>query len=317
MAQGSIFGSAGLGAPQLSKPPKKQNQPTPPPNINQWNTPGASNSSWTTPSPRAGGAGASGVAGAGGALLGPPQVSQNPAPAPAPAANPAPAPAPPPVTDRNDPNFVVQTNPGDEGIITQAGAQYTSDTGAALRDIVAAAIAYGDPAILAQWGLNPTQSPDSALALAALQHQRATNASNQGAETGGNFFTSIHGRDLGNIDTDQANANLAAKSAYDKAFGDYGTAMTNAAIKRDNAINAAHQHERDTTPLPTVAPTPTAGTGAGAQPTNTLPPGVTAGNVPDTLGGKTINQWWNPPAPVPVANWTTPQTNRPRSGGRR
>jgi hypothetical protein len=324
---GTVFGSAGLGAPQLSKPPKKKLpsdvQSTPQANIGQWNTPGAGGANWTATNPNAGQRAPSAT-----------QPAGAPGTTTATSTSTTPSTPPPPITDRNDPNFQVETNPGDEGLITQAGAQYTTDVGAANNDIFNAAIAYGDPTILAQWGLPTTVDPNSALARAAYAHQQGYYNSALSAESAGNLLSSVHGHDLGVMDTAQANANAAGLTAYGTALGNYHTAMSNAAIKRDTAINAAHQHERDTTPLPTVAPAPTSpapapaptsptGTGVGAQNPSTLPPGVKEGNVPSTLGGQNINQWWGiapgagSQAPsttnVPVSNWTNPPASTPPS----
>lgn len=233
--------------------------------------------------------------------------------------------APPPAAPTPAQTFNIPLDPGDEQSKAAAQATYDTSTGSYLRGLQGAAEAYGDPSIMAGLGLGTTVNPNSALALAALKAQQDQQASGNTREQAGTFFSSLHDQDLSDIASAQQRAQLAGYTTYQGALGDYNTNMATALNALNNALNTANIDERAKAiaTLPTAAnvgqgplpppPSNPAGSGAGAQAPNTLPPGVTVGNVPSTLGGKTIGQWWG--AGSPTADWTMGNTGASKGGG--
>src|SRR5215469_1062404 len=86
---------------------------------------------------------------------------------------PAPAVPNPPVTPGGNPNPIPLV-PADEAAKYAAGQDWNTAQAVARQNMQNAALAYGDPQLMAQWGLPATVNPNSALALAATKAQLDT-----------------------------------------------------------------------------------------------------------------------------------------------
>lgn len=160
-------------------------------------------------------------------------------PIPAPSAPAAPA-SPPP----GSPPYNIGTVPADELAKGAAQGTYDSSTSGYMAAIQAAAQAYGDPGVMAQWGLGSTVNPNSALALAALKAQQDTQTAGNTREQAGTYFSSLHDQDLSDIAGAQSRSDLAGYQTYQGALGDYGRNMTDALNTLNNSINSANLDER-------------------------------------------------------------------------
>lgn len=206
--------------------------------------------------------------------------------------------APPGVPDTT---FNVPLVPSDEAAKAKAIADYGDVSANEMAAIQAAAMGYGDPSLMAQWGLTPSANPNSALALAALRAQQQTQTAEANRERAGTFFSSLMGQDLGNIGNSQQRAQLAGYMKYQNALAAFNRAMTAAQQARDLTINAANADERQNA-LNTL-PTPQ-GTGSGGfegggnqnitSKVPTKPPSGTPGTGKGGSKGKTVK----PPKPV-------------------
>jgi len=122
-----------------------------------------------------------------------------------------------------------------------------------------AAMAYGDPAIMAQFGLGNIVNPNSALALAALKAQQTQQSDLARRVSQGTLGSTMAAQDIGNIASAQQRADLAGYQRYQNALSTYNLAMARAQNARDIATANARLDERQAA----INQLPTAQTTAG------------------------------------------------------
>jgi len=168
--------------------------------------------------------------------------------------------------------------PADQAAIAAANATYGASQAQYQQAMQNAALAYGDPNLMAQWGLPAAPNPNSALALAALRAQQQTQTAENARARTGTFFSSLMGQDLGNIGSAQQRADLLGQQRYNQALANFNINMNRALTDRTNAVNAALADQ--VTQAANNWPTPDTATGSFA-------PGNVASPTPRTTAVKT------------------------------
>jgi len=195
----------------------------------------------------------------------------------------------PPVTAGANPN-PIPLDPTDEAAKMAAQATYNNAQATGNLGMQNAALAYGDPSLMGQWGLPATVNPNSALALAALRAQQQTQRAEDARARAGTFFSSLMGQDVNTIGGAQQRADLAGYQKYQDALAKFGLAMQGAQGTEQSAINAANADER----AKALANLPTPDTATGS-----FAPGNVATPTPRTTGIKTPKTTKGAKAPTP------------------
>lgn len=199
--------------------------------------------------------------------------------------------APPAAVPGANPN-PLPIDPTDQNTIATANANYGNTAAAQNEAMYQAAMAYGDPTTMSQWGL-PVTNPNSALALAALKAQQTTLADQNARGKNDTLFSSLAQTDLGNIASQQQRSDLAGYQTYQTALAKFNAAMTQALTNKQSAIGGAQANEVTNAQnnLPT-ADTATGGAATGtATNANTAP--ATGIKAPKTSKGAKVPK---PPA---------------------
>jgi hypothetical protein len=196
---------------------------------------------------------------------------------------PAPAGAPDPGMPNTTPN-PIPLQPADEANIANANANYYTTQAAQNLGMQNAALGYGDPNLMPQWGLPGTPNPNSSLAIAALRAQEQTEADQNARARTGTLFSSLMGEDVNRIAATQQRSQLAGYQRYLTALAKFRLAMQQAGDTRDTAIRTAQADERQQ--ALNNLPTPDTASGSFAPGNITSPtPRVTSTKAPTVAKG--------------------------------
>lgn len=195
-----------------------------------------------------------------------------------------------PTTDPNNSQFVIPPVAADEDTIAGAKTAYGTASGNLTHGIDEAAFSLGDPGILAQWGQAGVVNPNSALAMAALQAQTASNTNRDVRGNNNSLFSSFALKDQQAIQAAHSRANDQAWHDYNVALDTYNRGMTSAGETLSEAEAPALRDERQT--AINNLPTPTVTSGGS-------PSQGTVGSTPSGGGGGSQVQ----PGVIQGGNW--------------
>lgn len=155
--------------------------------------------------------------------------------------------------------------PGDENTISGAQATFGNQQAEGNEAMYRAAMNYGDPTTMSQWGL-PVTNPNSALAMAALKAQQQTQADQNARGRSDTLFSSLAQKDLGTIGATQQREDLAGYQKYEEALANFRAAMATDTTNAQTTIGGAQADERQQA-LNNLS-TPDTAAGAAPVPTN-------------------------------------------------